>query len=92
MKKERRHSGERPGKRHRSRPPPFPLQGELPEPALKGRKAELVIWTTTPWTLPANLAISVHPEVEYVAYELGSRIIVVAKDLLSAFLAVGHSA
>ncbi|MFN7131534.1 MAG: isoleucine--tRNA ligase, partial [Myxococcales bacterium] len=65
----------------------FPLNGALPDEALKGRKAELVIWTTTPWTLPANLAISVHPEVTYVAYELNGRVLVVARDLLSAFLA-----
>ena len=29
-------------------------------------KISLVIWTTTPWTLPANLAIAVHPDLEYV--------------------------
>ena len=33
-----------------------------------------VIWTTTPWTLPANLAIAVHPKFEYVFYELGDRV------------------
>ena len=46
----------------------------------------LLIWTTTPWTLPANLAVAVHPEVEYkfVGYELkdGSRhFLIVANDL-----------
>jgi isoleucyl-tRNA synthetase len=33
-------------------------------PALKGRKLFVVIWTTTPWTLPANLAIAFHPDLE----------------------------
>jgi isoleucyl-tRNA synthetase len=64
----------------------FPLRDELPSPALKGRKAELVIWTTTPWTLPANLAICAHPQVSYLAYDLNGRILVVAKDLLASFL------
>ncbi len=62
----------------------FALKDALP--GLAGRKAELVIWTTTPWTLPANLAIAAHPEVTYVAYDLGGRVVVVAKDLLSSFL------
>src|SRR3972149_6585602 len=35
--------------------------------ALGGRRASLVIWTTTPWTLPANLAIAVHPGETYTA-------------------------
>lgn len=39
------------------------------DPALKGRNVFVVIWTTTPWTLPANLGISVHPEFEYSAVE-----------------------
>jgi isoleucyl-tRNA synthetase len=36
-------------------------------PALQGRRVFVVIWTTTPWTLPANLAIAFHPEYEYAA-------------------------
>ncbi|HZA13615.1 MAG TPA: isoleucine--tRNA ligase [Myxococcaceae bacterium] len=58
---------------------------------LKGRKVAFVIWTTTPWTLPANLAIAAHPGFEYVFYEAASdpagRVVVVAKDLLVPFLA-----
>src|SRR5213592_2352012 len=42
----------------------FPLV--TPLPAAAGAPASLVIWTTTPWTLPANLAIAVHPTEEYV--------------------------
>ncbi|MDP1581151.1 MAG: class I tRNA ligase family protein, partial [Candidatus Didemnitutus sp.] len=44
----------------------------------------VVIWTTTPWTIPANLAIAVHPEVDYVVADLGTERIVVAEALLSA--------
>ncbi|MBI5544468.1 MAG: class I tRNA ligase family protein, partial [Deltaproteobacteria bacterium] len=65
----------------------FPVIGELPGEAFKGKKAELVIWTTTPWTLPANLAISAHPAFTYVVYDLNGRLLVVAKDLLAHFLA-----
>ncbi|HEY3450731.1 MAG TPA: isoleucine--tRNA ligase [Myxococcales bacterium] len=64
----------------------FPVVGELPGDSFKGKKAELVIWTTTPWTLPANLAISAHPDFTYVVYDLGGRRLVVAKDLLASFL------
>ncbi|MDX2187884.1 MAG: isoleucine--tRNA ligase [Opitutaceae bacterium] len=44
----------------------------------------VVIWTTTPWTLPANLAIAMHPEVEYVVADTGAERLVVAKALLPA--------
>ena len=47
----------------------------------------VVIWTTTPWTLPANLAIAVHPEVAYVVADLGAERIVVAEALLPSVLA-----
>src|SRR5688572_22131976 len=43
----------------------------------------VVIWTTTPWTIPANLAIAVHPEVDYVVADLGAERIVVAQALLA---------
>ncbi|MDA8340016.1 MAG: isoleucine--tRNA ligase [Nitrospiraceae bacterium] len=38
-------------------------------PQLSGKKVYIVIWTTTPWTLPANLALAVHPELIYAAVE-----------------------
>jgi isoleucyl-tRNA synthetase len=54
------------------------------------RPLSIVIWTTTPWTLPANLAIAVHPRVTYVVAELsGAKAgrYIVAKALLGAFAA-----
>jgi isoleucyl-tRNA synthetase len=63
----------------------FDLVGDLPR--LPGRKARLVIWTTTPWTLPANLAVAAHPDLTYVAYDLRGTAHLVAKDLLVPFLA-----
>ena len=44
--------------------------------------AKFVIWTTTPWTLPANLGISVAPQAEYVLVQVGEDKFVVAQDLL----------
>ena len=41
----------------------------------------MLIWTTTPWTIPSNLAIAFHPEFDYAAYEVGSRAIIVAEAL-----------
>jgi isoleucyl-tRNA synthetase len=46
--------------------------------------SSVLIWTTTPWTLPANLAIAVHPDFEYAAVRAGDEIWVVAKGLLEA--------
>jgi len=43
-----------------------------------------VIWTTTPWTIPANLAISVHPEYTYALVQKGSEYLVVAKEMIKA--------
>ncbi len=47
----------------------------------------VVIWTTTPWTIPANVAIALHPEVDYVVADLGAERIIVAEALLSSVLA-----
>ncbi len=45
-----------------------------------------VVWTTTPWTLPANVAIAAHPDHEYVAVVVGSEVYVVAEGLLESFI------
>jgi isoleucyl-tRNA synthetase len=54
--------------------------------AVGGRPVFAVIWTTTPWTLPANLAIAVHPAQTYVAVEIAGEVYVVARALLDDFL------
>ncbi len=43
---------------------------------------EIVIWTTTPWTIPANLGISVHPDLTYVVVAVGEKKYLVAEALL----------
>ncbi|MEE4356438.1 MAG: isoleucine--tRNA ligase [Desulfococcaceae bacterium] len=54
-------------------------------PALAGKKVSLVIWTTTPWTLPANLAIALHPDFEYAAVDTGSgEVLILAGELVES--------
>jgi isoleucyl-tRNA synthetase len=51
-------------------------------PKLSGQKVSMVIWTTTPWTLPANLAIAVKADFIYVAAKIDNDVLIVAKDML----------
>jgi isoleucyl-tRNA synthetase len=62
----------------------FPVVAPLPD-APSAPRPSFVIWTTTPWTLPANLAIAVHPDEEYVALDAGGETLVVASKLVDAF-------
>ena len=65
----------------------FPLNpesaGELAAraPALAGREVSTLIWTTTPWTIPSNLALAFHPEFDYAAYEVDGCAVIVAERL-----------
>jgi isoleucyl-tRNA synthetase len=59
----------------------FPLVAPLPDLPDAPRPA-LVVWTTTPWTLPANLAVAVRPDAEYVALAVGDETLIVAADLV----------
>ncbi len=52
--------------------------------ALAGRNVWGLIWTTTPWTIPANMAIAFHPKFEYSAVEVGGDVYIVASDLVKA--------
>jgi isoleucyl-tRNA synthetase len=65
----------------------FPLEGGLPCAA----DASIVIWTTTPWTLPANLGLAVHPEFTYIVgrFEKEDRheTLVIVRELIEAFTA-----
>ena len=57
-------------------------------PALSGREVYTIIWTTTPWTLPASLAVAFHPDFEYVALEnTDGNIYIVAEALAAATMA-----
>jgi len=62
----------------------FPMVSDLSKkfPALKTKKVFVLIWTTTPWTLPANLAIAFHPDYEYAAFQTDGDVYVAAKRLV----------
>lgn len=51
-------------------------------PKLAGQKISMVIWTTTPWTIPANLAIALKDDFIYVAVKIDGEVLIVAKDML----------
>lgn len=62
----------------------FPMISDLSKlyPVLKGKQVSIVIWTTTPWTMPANLAIALHPDLSYVAAETeNNQVMILAKGL-----------
>jgi isoleucyl-tRNA synthetase len=68
---------------------PSRLPAELGAPP--GQRVDLLVWTTTPWTLPANLAVAVAPQAEYGLYEhvsdRGTALLVVAAPLAEAVAA-----
>jgi isoleucyl-tRNA synthetase len=45
-----------------------------------------LVWTTTPWTLPSNLLLAVHPEVDYAWVETGGETLIMARDLVASVL------
>lgn len=63
----------------------------LPEPVKGISCCDLIIWTTTPWTLPSNLGIALHPDSIYVVQKFTSladgseRVLFLAKDLVATF-------
>ena len=67
----------------------FALQDNISAeiPALAEKQAYVVIWTTTPWTIPANLAVALHPEFDYVALDTEKGVLIVAEGLKDSFLA-----
>ena len=62
----------------------FPYTGsyEGPFTAYPDKPIFMLIWTTTPWTLPANLAIAINPTFTYVAFDVGGEIYIALKELV----------
>jgi len=62
----------------------FPVIDDLDSvlPELADKKVFVVIWTTTPWTLPANLAVAFHPDFVYAAVDVKGEVWILAKDLV----------
>jgi isoleucyl-tRNA synthetase len=65
----------------------FPVPAPAAPALAPAHPLSVVIWTTTPWTLPANLAVAVHPELEYVEVRHGGRSYLVAAARREAFVA-----
>jgi isoleucyl-tRNA synthetase len=63
---------------------PASLDAALVDATRRGKKVFTIIWTTTPWTLPASMAVAFHPDEEYVALESGDEVFIVAARLASA--------
>jgi isoleucyl-tRNA synthetase len=61
-----------------------PEAGEGQARGMAGKPVYVLIWTTTPWTLPANLGISVNPNFDYAGVDVGGEVYVLAKDLIEA--------
>jgi isoleucyl-tRNA synthetase len=61
----------------------YPFAGDPAsiDAALMGKKVFTIIWTTTPWTLPASMAVAFHPDEEYVALENGGEVFIVGARL-----------
>ncbi|MEW5909762.1 MAG: isoleucine--tRNA ligase, partial [Thermodesulfobacteriota bacterium] len=67
----------------------FPVMDDLGDisPKLSGKTVSVVIWTTTPWTIPANLAVALHPDFRYAAVGTGKdEVLILAKDLTDSFM------
>ncbi len=59
--------------------------GEV-SPGPEEKPVYVIIWTTTPWTIPANLAIALHPDFTYVAVDIGLEIYILAEELLETVM------
>ena len=69
----------------------FPVADETKLAAAFGlaslaKPAAIVIWTTTPWTIPANQALNIHPEFKYALVDTGERLLVLAEELVESCL------
>jgi len=52
-----------------------------------GSEVNVVIWTTTPWTIPGNLAVTVHPELEYALVNVNGERLIIATDMVDSVMA-----
>ena len=69
----------------------FPLKDDLGEEIsdLAGKNVFVVIWTTTPWTIPANLALALHPDIIYAAVDTkNGEVLIIARELVESCMAL----
>lgn len=65
----------------------FPVNNPAAIGLPAGKKTYLLVWTTTPWTLLANVAVAAHPNFTYVAVDTGSEVLIVEQTLASSVMA-----
>lgn len=68
----------------------FPLPSSLTDslfPVASGREVSLLVWTTTPWTLPLNRAVVLHPGATYALVEMNGKLVILGKDLVEKIAA-----
>ena len=76
----------------------FPVVDERAPPSAPsgvdggGRRASFLVWTTTPWTLPSNLALAVHPDVDYAEVRVGGETLILAAACIEAVLGANPDA
>lgn len=70
---------------HDHKSPAIYVKFPLKEPLITGLELNMVIWTTTPWTLPANVAIAVHADFEYEVFKSTAGHLLIASGLKDAF-------
>ncbi len=64
----------------------FPLDASISKqlfPSIVDREISLLVWTTTPWTLPLNRAVILHPDAKYALVEINGKLVVVGADLVA---------
>jgi len=64
---------------------------QIKDAKIKDDKHFLIIWTTTPWTLVANVAVAVHPEMSYVSIKVGEETFFLAQDLSIGYWKIKYS-
>jgi isoleucyl-tRNA synthetase len=68
----------------------FPLTSDVAQKFPELKDTSLLIWTTTPWTLPANLAVAVAPNLEYALYEIAGQQVILGTALLGKLPQANH--
>ncbi len=61
---------------------PLVKDKDMTPEAARNKKAYMLVWTTTPWTIPANVAIAINPDFEYAWVEYNGEVLILAKDLI----------
>ena len=69
-----------------SYPSPLGGRGGYGDISREGKPVYVIIWTTTPWTIPANLAIALHIDFNYVAVDVGGEVYILAEGLLESVM------